>query len=145
VGRNTLLALLRTESEDAPYRHALARPHGVVLVELLRSPSGDGWIEFPRCIDVGRRELVPHELTVHGEVRSEGVGRSRKATCPVRQRAHFGFFAKPPAPHSLHCARVNASEYLRRASPCRLTVEAGSAGARDDDVKSLPGLCRRSH
>src|SRR6185437_1527224 len=49
VGRNTFLALLRTESEDAPYRHALARPHGVVLVELLRSPSGDGWIEFPRC------------------------------------------------------------------------------------------------
>src|SRR6185437_10161928 len=80
---NALLPLLLTKSKDAPDRHAATGPHGVVLVESLRAPSGDGGIEFPRCVDVGRGELVPHELTVHGEVRSEGGDGSPMEACAV--------------------------------------------------------------
>src|SRR4029077_11175293 len=74
VRRHALFTHVRTEPEESRERSTSVRPHGVVLVELLRSPPGDRRIEFSRSVGVGRRKLVPHELTVHCRVPSEGGG-----------------------------------------------------------------------
>src|SRR5438105_3985302 len=80
VRRNALLALVGTQTEEARERDATVGPHCVVLIERLRTPTRDRRIELPRSVDVGRRELVPNELTVHGSKAAKVMEMSRSGT-----------------------------------------------------------------